>query len=152
MRRSFLTILLLVAACASEPDPQDIEGIGRTEDGVFRTLALEQVPPSRAYAVARAVIRLRFAGGAVLEDPLTRTIELERNSNREPVRFRLFLRVVPEGDGSVVEIFCPVDAIRESPDEAPADPWEFLGKRFAQLENDVLHAIWDELMVRPLGG
>ncbi len=143
--------ILWAAGCSLEPDPQDVEGIGTTEDGVFRTLELEDVPADRAFAVARAVVRLRFAGGPVTEDPRIRTLELERSSPRQPVRFRLFLRVGESGDGSVVEIFCPVDELREVPAET-GEAWRFLGQRYADLENEVLHAIWSELEVKPLEG
>lgn len=142
----------LGSGCAGDPDPQQVEGIGTTEDQIFRTLVLDDVPAPRAFAVARAVVRLRFAGGPVLEDPLTRTIELERTSPRKPVRFRLYVRVVEAGDGSVVEIFCPVDELREEPDPETLEAWRFLGQRHASLENEILHAIWNELEVKPLGG
>jgi len=148
--RSLIFVALLLG-CSMQPDPQDVEGVGTSEDGIFRTLDLEGVKADKGYAVSRAVVRLRFAGGSVVEDPVARTIELNRASSTEPVRFRFYLRVAESDGGSKVEIFCPIDELDESPGEDTKDPWVPRRERYAQLENDVLHAIWDELMVRPMG-
>ncbi|MFG0319129.1 MAG: hypothetical protein ACF8XB_17785 [Planctomycetota bacterium JB042] len=141
--------VLWTAGCSSAPDPEDVEGIGTTEDGVFRTLELDGVRPDRAFAVARAVVRLHFAGGPMTEDARTRTLELERSSPRQPYRFRFYLRVGESGDGSVVEIYCPIDELREVPSES-GEAWRLTEERHARLENDILHAIWNELEVKPL--
>ncbi len=144
--------MLLAAGCRTEPDPQDVEGIVDAADGVFRVLDVPAAPPNETYAAARAIVRTRFAGGSIVEDPAERTIELlPRPFESSPNRVRLYLRVfAAEGDGSRVEIFCPVDELRDDVRDEPSDPWRFIG-RDAKLENRILHEIWDTLTIAPLG-
>ncbi|MBI4878113.1 MAG: hypothetical protein HY812_00420 [Planctomycetes bacterium] len=147
-----LLVLLLATACSSAGDPQDVEGIGMAGDEVFRCLELPDADPVRVYDVARALLRVHFAGGRLIEDPVGRRLEvLPRAFSSSPRRLQVFLEVLPAEQGTRVEIFCKVDELRDDVAENPAEPWRFAG-RDAELENLLLHEIWDEVVVRPAEG
>ncbi len=147
-----LLLPVLAAACSSSGDPQDVEGIGLAGDEVFRCLDVPDADPGRVYEVARALLRVHFAGGRLIEDPAGRKLEvLPRAFSSSPRRLQVFLEVLPAEQGARVEIFCKVDELREDLAENPAEPWRFAG-RDAALENLLLHEIWDEVVVRPAEG
>lgn len=133
---------LVLAACAQTPDPQDVEGIHTSEDGVFRYVDLPGVPFQEAWEAARTIVRRGFAGGPVTEDPEAGTIQLARAAVGAPYRLRFYLRVSPRPDGSRVEVLAEVDELVEDP-EPGESPWRPRGERHATLENDLLAAIWN---------
>ena len=142
--------LLLLLGCSATTDPLDVEGIRLAEDEVFRQAEYPRADPDQVYEVARRLLRTHFAGGPVIEDPARRTIEIPaRGFHGAPRRVQVFLNVLALEDGARVEIFCKVDQLREDVLKNVENPWEFLG-RDAELENLILHEIWNAVMVAPL--
>lgn len=143
-------LLCCVAACSSSPDPLDVDGIGFAEDEVFRQIEIPGANADLVYENSRRILRLHFAGGRLIEDGANRSVEvLPRGFNSSPRRIQVFLRVAEGAAGSRVEIFCKVDELREDLKDDPTDPWRFIG-RDANLENRLLHEIWDAVVILPL--
>ncbi|MFH0946999.1 MAG: hypothetical protein V2A76_17550 [Planctomycetota bacterium] len=153
MRRILLIIAMTFpAGCSSTPDPLAVEGITLSEDEIFRQADYPGVGPLKVYEVARQILRVHFAGGAFIESPETLTLEVPpRGFHGAPRRVQVFLRVVAVEGGSRAEIFCMIEELRDDLLERADEPWVFLG-RDAELENLILHEIWDAVMVAPLPG
>ena len=150
--RLFCITLLLCGGCRSTTDPLEVAGISMAEDEVFRQTEYPSADPDQVYQVARRLLRTHFAGGPVIEDQSRRTIEVPpRGFTGAPRRVQVFLNVLEQVGGAKVEIFCKVDQLRGDLLSNPEAPWEFIG-RDAELENLILHEIWDAVMVAPLEG
>ena len=149
-RYILIIVMLFTLGCSSTPDPLDVEGITMSDDEVFRQAEYPGVDRQKLFEAARLVLRIHFAGGAFIESPETWSLEVpSRGFAGAPRRVRVFLRVVEAQAGSRAEIFCMVEELREDLLERPGEPWAFLG-RDAELENLILHEIWDEVMVAPI--
>jgi hypothetical protein len=143
-----LTLLaaLALCGCASSLDPQDVEGIGESEDEIFRYMDFPGIAADEGFTAVERLVRLRLAGTRLTSDPQTRTLETApRSFATSPQRITLFAGVSPIDEGCRIELFARVERLRENLKVDPATPWEFVG-RDAVLENKLFQELWDLLV------
>jgi len=148
MRGVATAATLWLSGCASEPDPLNVEGIVLAEDGVFRQMVIEGVPAQQVYRAAQRVVRFYFAGVTLTEVPDELLLETAfRGASTKPIRARIFLRVDAVDDGSRIDIYAPLERLKDDTGDDPVSPWEPAG-RDALLENLILSEIWNSLFTK----
>ncbi|MBL8767294.1 MAG: hypothetical protein JNL94_08020 [Planctomycetes bacterium] len=146
--RGTVLFVLACAACASEPNPLDAPGISWSDDEVFRYRDFPGHDATEVFAITRGVLRWRFAGGAISEDPATGRLQTRpRGFSRMNRRVTLYCQVTTVEGGARVEVFAPIDEMLDDPRDDPEDPWRTIG-RDGLLENVILEDVYAAIETR----
>lgn len=137
-----------LCGCAGDPNPLDAPGISWSEDEVFRYRDFPGHEFDEVFAIVRGVLRLRFAGGAMVEDaPAGKLQTRPRGFSRMNRRVMLYCQVSSVEGGARVEVFAPIEEMLADPREDPENPWRTIG-RDGLLENVVLEDVFAALETR----
>lgn len=140
--------LASIGACGPTVDYEDIEGVHRSEDLLFRYVDYPETTVDEAFVALERLLRLRFAGARLAIDREARTIETEPRPFRDaPNRVTVYGQASTQEAGARIELFAKVDRLRDDLKDAPESPWMYIGGD-AQLENKLFEELWDELVVK----
>ncbi|MBK6939767.1 MAG: hypothetical protein IPH13_06100 [Planctomycetes bacterium] len=144
------SVLLAAAlsACASEPNPLDAPGIEWSEDEVFRYRDFPGHAADEVFRIARGVLRLRFAGGSMIEDAAAGKLQTSpRGFSRMNRRVTMYAQISAIDGGARVEVFAPIEEMLDDPREDPENPWRTIG-RDGLLENVILEDVYAAIETR----
>lgn len=140
---------------------------GCGSDVSFRRFEIPGVPPEKVFTTAKQVVKdfyTRYHGGVVMDvDEEQRSLVMGPLQKKpagpgagetarvatyyvEPIRQTLYLRVLPGGGGSVIEMLAVIERLAvEDPDEvsSPDDVWRFL-----RQDRQVEDRLFDEIAKR----
>ena len=137
-----------LCGCASEPNPLDAPGILWSEDEVFRYRDFPGHGADEVFRIARGVLRLRFAGGAMIEDAAAGKLQTSpRGFSRMNRRVTMYVQITALEDGARVEVFAPIEEMLDDPREDPENPWRTIG-RDGLLENVILEDVYAAIETR----
>lgn len=135
-------------ACAPTIDPENVEGISKSDDELFRYVDFPGVAADLAFTTLRDVVKLRFAGGGLVEDAERMTVETTpRPLTNSSLRVTLFGQVSAIEGGARIELFGRMEELRDDLSSHPTEPWQYVGAD-AKLENFLFQELWDRLMVK----
>jgi hypothetical protein len=147
MRSIWVVAALSFAGCAPTVDWENVEGIERAPDEVFRLVDYPETTADDAFAALERVFRLRFTGRRLLFDREARTLETEPMPfSQSAKRVTVYGQVSANGAAARVELFAKIERLRDDLTSNLQEPWIYIGAD-AKLENALLEELWDILVV-----